>query len=314
MKKNLVFIFILFLLVFTVDSAKIEFPFPPDPVETEATNLTLGYVSTTKAKLTYQICGKAVTEAGLCYSSSQHPTPGGANTIIEYQGDAIDIPLKVDYKARINGLEQGKDYYARAYVKNKSEEITYSDEIKFTTEKDTINYDAMLNGPKKEYYANGSIMREYNLNDGKVEGEYKFYDDSARLVANEYIKNGLPNGLCRYYYKNGQLSREIVLKDGIQNGPCKEYYMSGEIKSMSNIYGDPPNTSGKIEHYSESGQTTDMIIISFGKLVYHIAYDDKGRVTLEEKDGGNISYSYDRDGWKHTSVNGEGCTCSRCQN
>ncbi len=315
MKKNLIFSFILILFVANVYSNIFGFNSLQTPVKTEAKDLTLGDVSTSRAKLTYSVCGDAVTEIGVCYGTSLNPTPSSdKNTIIDYQGDAIDVPVKVDYKARIGGLEQGKEYFVRAYVKNESGKIFYSNEVSFKTEKDKTDYDAMLNGPKKEYYVNGNVMKEYTLKDGQVDGELKFYDDSARLVADEYIKNGLQNGVCKYYYKNGQLQREISLRDGIQNGFSREYDPDGTLRTESELTasGDPIQFTGEVKHFNEEGNLIEQTSFSNGKLIYSIHKDNQGRTTSEQMDGSRTDYSYDNDGWKHTSANGEKCTCSRC--
>ncbi len=312
MKRNFVFVLFLFLHVFKVDSSNFNFCNLPEPLKTEVKKLTLGDVSTSQAKFTYTICGKAVTEIGLCYSSSQNPTPSSAETIIEYQGEAVDIPINVDYKARIKGLEQGKEYFARAYIKNESGELFYSDELNFKTQKDKIDYDAMLNGPKKEFYPNGVVMREYNLKDGHVEGNYRFYDDSARIVSDQYIKNDLPNGITKTYFKNGQIESITNYKDGLQDGMAKSYFKSGSIKSESLINGMPPNISGTMTHYYENGQKQSYTVISSGLLSSFIHFDDQGRITEEGSPGNVTSYHYDKDGWKHTSINGEKCTCARC--
>lgn len=316
MKKNFIFAFILIILATNIKSSIFDVRLFQNPVKTEAKDLVLGDVSKSRAKLTYSICGDAVTEIGVCYGTSSSPTPSDKNTIIDYQDDAMDVPVKVNYKARISGLEQGKEYFVRAYLKNKSGRIFYSNEVSFKTEKDEVDYNTMLNGPKKEYYVNGSIMKEYTLKDGQVDGKLKFYDDFARLVADEYIKNGLQNGLCKYYYKNGQLQKEISLKDGIQNGFSREYDPDGTLRAESDLTasGDPIQFTGEVKQYFENGQLSKQATISNGKVSSSTTFDQQGRVTFEDKDGNNISYSYDRDGWKHTYVNGEKCTCSRCSN
>lgn len=163
-----------------------------------------------------------------------------------------------------------------------------------------------LNGPKKEYYANGKIMREYTLKDGKVDGSYKFYDELGRLVSDQYYKDGEPNGIVRTFYPSGQLKSLGSMKPGGDiSGPAQEYYEDGTLKSDGMISGQFPNISTQTKIYSKDGKLRSETITSNGEFVYSVTYDEQGRVTSEQKPGQITSYWYERDtGKKHTSVNG----------
>lgn len=163
-----------------------------------------------------------------------------------------------------------------------------------------------LNGPKKEYYANGKLMREYTLKDGKVDGSYKFYDELGRLVSDQYYKDGEPNGIVKTFYPTGQIKSEGNMRPGGDiSGPTREYYENGTLKSEGSISGQFPNISTQTRNYSEDGKLSSESSTSNGELVYAITYDKEGRVTSEQKPGQIISYWYERDtGKKHTSING----------
>ncbi len=166
--------------------------------------------------------------------------------------------------------------------------------------------DDPLNGPKKEYYANGKIMREYNLKDGKVDGSYKFYDQLGRLVSNQMYKDGEPNGVLKTFYPSGQLKMEGKMRpEGDISGPSREYFENGTLKSDGMISGQFPNISSQTKIYSEDGKLKSEITVSNGEFVYSVSYDDQGRITSEQKPGNTISYWYERDtGKKHVSING----------
>lgn len=166
--------------------------------------------------------------------------------------------------------------------------------------------DDPLNGPKKEYYQNGKIMKEYTLKDGKIEGSYKFYNTTGKLVSDQYFKDGEPNGYLKTYYENGHVKTEGNMKPGGDiSGASKEYYENGTLKSESMISGLAPNISSQTKLYSKDGKLQQEITVSQGELVYSVSYDDQGRVTSEQKPGQIISYWYERDtGKKHTSING----------
>jgi len=166
--------------------------------------------------------------------------------------------------------------------------------------------DPPLNGPRKEYYPNGKIMREYTLKEGKVDGSYKFYDELGRLVSDQYYKDGEPNGYMKTFYPSGQLKSEGNLGPGGDiSGPTREYYENGTLKMQGLNSGKFPNISNQTKIYSEDGKLRSESTTSNGELVIAITYDEEGRVTSEQKPGNIISYWYERDtGKKHTVING----------
>jgi antitoxin component YwqK of YwqJK toxin-antitoxin module len=163
-----------------------------------------------------------------------------------------------------------------------------------------------LNGPKKVYYQNGKLMKEYTLKDGKIEGSYRTYDMLGRLVSDQYCKGGIPDGSLKTYYPGGQLKSEgFVRADGDISGPTREYFENGNIKTEGMISGKFPNISTQTKIYSEDGKLRSESRTSNGELEYAITYDQEGRVTSEQKPGQIISYWYENvTGKKHTSING----------
>lgn len=164
-----------------------------------------------------------------------------------------------------------------------------------------------LNGPKKEYYQNGKVMKEYTLKDGKIEGSYRTYDMLGRLVSDQYCKNGVPDGSLKTYYPGGQLKSEGVMRpDGDISGPSREYYENGNIKIESMLSGKFPDISSQTKIYSEDGKLQSESSTSNGEFNYAITYDKEGRVTSEQKPGQIISYWYEEGtGKKHVSINGK---------
>lgn len=167
--------------------------------------------------------------------------------------------------------------------------------------------DDPLNGPKKEYYPNGKIMREYFLKDGKIEGSYKLYSTIGKLVSDQYFKDGEPNGYLKTYYESGQLKTEGNMKpDGDISGLSKEYYEDGTLRKESNFTGQAPKFTGETKTYSKNGQLVNITTIAQGEFVYSVTYDGQGRVTWEDRPGQSIHYWYEEQtGKKHMSINGE---------
>jgi antitoxin component YwqK of YwqJK toxin-antitoxin module len=172
-------------------------------------------------------------------------------------------------------------------------------------EKLTQKEDDSLNGPKKEYYPNGKIMREYSMKNGQIDGSYKFYNTLGKLVSDQFYKDGVPDGYLKTYYENGQVKAEMNMKGPNISGPSSEYYEDGTLRKESMISGEAPEISSQTTLYYKDGKIQSQITISQGKFVYSITYDKQGRVTFEDKLGQSISYWYEEtNGKKHTSING----------
>jgi len=164
--------------------------------------------------------------------------------------------------------------------------------------------DDPLNGPQKDFYPNGRIMKEYILKDGLIEGSYKFYNILGKLVSDQQFKDGIPNGYLKTYYENGQLKAEMNMIGASISGSSKEYDSDGTLRKESMISGEAPEISSQTTTYFKNGKKQSEITVANGKFVYSIKYDDQGRVTFEDKPGQSISYSYDRDGKRYVSING----------
>lgn len=207
----------------------------------------------------------------------------------------------------------GKNYLCLIGLFLMAISATFARELKLKTDSDLRNNVPVelktadndpLNGPKKEYYPNGKVMKEYILKDGKINGSYKFYNKLGQLVSDQYFLDGEPNGYLRSYYENGQLKSEVNMKNGELTGSSKEYFSDGTLKSESSLAGEPFKQSGKTNLYFEDGKLWKEITVSLGKLVQAIAYDRQGRVVSEESEGKSISYWYEEDGKKHVVING----------
>lgn len=279
--------------------------------EGKAENLQASSIEETKARLSYQAKGEQLVEIGVCYGTSRNPTISSGNKKTNYKDEPKDVPIFVSFKVSLSGLEQNTKYYAKAYVINSKNEVTYSDEIEFTTLKE-IDFSAMLNGPKIERYPNGQVMKKYQLNDGKINGLYEFYSDSGFLMSRQMMKDGIAEGPLTVYFKNGTVHSITYFHDGLPTGESKEYYQNGSLKTESKYSGDPAKLSGDSKSYFPNGNLKNESHMQDGELISAITYDEQGRVTSVQKPGSIKSMHYDEDGWVHTSMNGEPCHCSRC--
>lgn len=167
-----------------------------------------------------------------------------------------------------------------------------------------IHPDDQLNGPKKEYYPNGTVSREYTIVNGVPNGTYKAYSEKGILIAEQHLVDGIQQGIQKTFFKSGQVQSETNYEKGVPQGMRKEYYNNGTLKSESYLTGDPLELTGYTNLYYEDGKMKSASKVAMGRLVIAISYDREGRITSEQTEGQIISYWYDRDGNKHTSING----------
>jgi len=276
-----------------------------------ATGLKASSVRENKANLSFSVKGKQVTGFGVCYGKTRSPSLRDATIIKSYTGEARDIPMGVSFKEAATDLDTATTYYARAYITDSGGKVYYSEEISFTTEKKD-DFSSILNGPKVDYYPNGQVARRYTVKDGVPQGSYKSYSDSGKIVSDQYLVDGVPNGITRTFYSNGTVRSEMQYVDGLPQGDIREYYENGNIKSEGMISGEMDKLTSTTKQYYEEGGLRSSTTMAQGEFVYSITYDKEGRVTSEQKPGTTISYWYDRNGAKHTSINGEKCQCGIC--
>lgn len=174
-----------------------------------------------------------------------------------------------------------------------------------TTAQNAIGNDG-LNGPKKEYYPNGKISKEYTLENGQINGVYKVFNQKGFLISEQEYFHGLPHGYYKTYFENGHIQQESSFENGIQKGKLLEYYENGTLKNDSYLTGEPWEYSGYTNLFYENGSRMSETKVDKGKLVISISYDTQGRVTKEETDGHSTTYWYEKDtGKKHTIIDGK---------
>jgi len=167
-----------------------------------------------------------------------------------------------------------------------------------------IKPDDQMNGPKKEYYPSGTVSREYTVVNGVPNGIYKAYSEKGFLITEQQLVDGIQQGIQKTFFASGQVQSETNYEKGVPQGMRKEYYDNGTLKSESYLTGEPWELTGYTNLFYEDGKKKSESKVSMGKLVIAITYDKEGRITSEQTEGQIISYWYDRDGKKHTSING----------
>ena len=76
---------------------------------------------------------------------------------------------------------------------------------------------------------NGKMI-EYEVIDGKKNGEFKTYFNNGKLEMVGRIKENLNQRKWTYYYQTGQVESEGTFKDDLPVGKWKWFYENGRIK------------------------------------------------------------------------------------
>lgn len=125
-------------------------------------------------------------------------------------------------------------------------------------------------------------------NEGKKEGDWKYFNVDATLRAKGKFANNLEQGNWNYYFANGKTEQAGTYKNGKINGLWKWYYSNGELKREEEYF------EGKEEGISVEYDTLGSIITSGsyfdgmkeGEWLYKAGdYSEKGKYTGDLKDG-----------------------------
>jgi antitoxin component YwqK of YwqJK toxin-antitoxin module len=167
------------------------------------------------------------------------------------------------------------------------------------------NQNVQLNGFKQDFHPNGKVQKEYYVSNGVVNGNVKTFTEEGVLTTEQNFVEGVQQGIQKTFYKNGKVHMETNMVNGQPQGLIREYFESGKTKYESSLTGNPWEFSGQTRQFYENGYVRTESVLSMGKLESSITYDKEGRVIFEEKDGLSKSYSYDRDGKRHVSIDGK---------
>ena len=70
----------------------------------------------------------------------------------------------------------------------------------------------LFTGVKRDFHDNGKLRSEVYMCNGKLEGDYKEYNDKGELVKWFIYVDGLFNGECKLHYINGEYRKTIYMR------------------------------------------------------------------------------------------------------
>lgn len=84
-------------------------------------------------------------------------------------------------------------------------------------------------------HENGQINEEYFIDSqGKINGEYKEWDENGIIIAHHYYENNVEKKRCTDFYENGNKKYETELNYSDENlTKLNHYYMNGQLRSST---------------------------------------------------------------------------------
>lgn len=196
----------------------------------------------------------------------------------------------------------------------KSEELDLGDMIAKGEIKDSI-YNGKISFYNK---ATGKLIAESNYINGVLNGEYKKYNDSNKVIVLGNYNDGLPNGYSYVYDGNGKLKVKSFIYYNIRVGACiqylndkpkKYYYYSLDNKLLFYIDYDSINGKGILDiaknfffinSYNVDNTTDEYRLYNINPPKYNFKYslvtvDENKKIkdTIQEFNSNNIWHKFD---------------------
>ncbi|MGF6907416.1 toxin-antitoxin system YwqK family antitoxin [Fusobacterium sp. PH5-44] len=135
---------------------------------------------------------------------------------------------------------------------------------------------------EKQYYANGSIQKKWNIMDNLICGEYLIYYNNGQIKESISYLKGKKNGKITCFYPNGQLKKIYYAVNNVYEGKWKFFYSNGKIMGEGIFINN--YLSDKIKKYSSNGNLKEekslinKIILDKSKLK---EFKDKKKYSIE---------------------------------
>ena len=107
-------------------------------------------------------------------------------------------------------------------------------------------------------------MIKYSENFDPSSGKIVVYKDDI-LVRTMQIKNSILEGEFKVYYPSGKLLYIMNAKNGALNGTARSFYESGKIMSIGHF--KDGESDGKFIVYDEEGKIIEKVLYKNGKIV-----------------------------------------------
>lgn len=157
--------------------------------------------------------------------------------------------------------------------------------------KETVLDRGLENGAERKWGDDGKIAYEGNYRDGKMHGQWKYYDENGfyirnysygskeggtyekwidtstgdvQIVIGQYVADK-EDGLWKWFTKDSILNYSVQYKEGVTEGEVTYYYRNGNVESKGTCVND--QLEGERYYYSEEGKLTKIKYYDKGKLI-----------------------------------------------
>ncbi|POY36347.1 hypothetical protein C3K47_11405 [Solitalea longa] len=178
------------------------------------------------------------------------------NNFIAGQLDGISNEIKNDkiYNQFIYKNSKLKSYtsFLNNYTVNCSGKtnVTIYDENGKKNREGVMN-DGEMEGLWRYYNIQGSLAIEINYSKGQKEGSYKYYHPNGKVKLEGTYAKDSDNGLCSYYFITGILQATGMYVNGNREGEWFTYQGNGKLKTKE--YYNEGKTTGISENYRSDG-------------------------------------------------------------
>ncbi|MEM0173767.1 MAG: hypothetical protein QXI16_04595 [Sulfolobaceae archaeon] len=122
------------------------------------------------------------------------------------------------------------------------------------------------------------LTESYLLNNNFAEGRIEWKRENGNIFLIENYKNGKLHGEYKYFNKKNILEMEFNFYEGIKRGPFKLYYEDGKIKQQG-YFEDDLTLNGIYKSYYSNGKIEIVGYYDKGKKIGKWMYFDiKGKI------------------------------------
>lgn len=147
-----------------------------------------------------------------------------------------------------------------------------------------------INGKLTEYYANGQVFAEGELQNGKKTGVELKYHINNTVYSEINYKDGEANGSYKTFWIDKTPMEVGQTVDGYYHGPWKSYHRNGTLETEFNY--DMGTIDGLLKKYDTDGKLHYEYLYRKGEIIAYTFYNKAGEIIKEaRKRGGEFLYT-----------------------
>lgn len=122
-----------------------------------------------------------------------------------------------------------------------------------------------LTGTITQYYSDGEIEAEYNIEKGLREGVAKVFYQDGKMKSELVFSNDKLEGNIKEFFENGNIESVVEYKNDVADGIGIFYYETGEVRARVNYKNGLLN--GELTEYYEDGRVIHKLMYKDGEVI-----------------------------------------------